>query len=502
MDPLRAYTPARIMRRRDVGNIDIRREVVKQARNVATTVRWPVMPDRADVPAMLHRYLVEHVPYREQETVQSIRRPAALVAGAMDADCKSTAVFAAGLAAAAGCEAIVRFAQYPGTDWFSHVYAIIDGTVCDPLLPFGTEQAYISREDHPISMELEVIQGPRRGRIGEVITTYHSPSELNAQCNNWKLNAVFKAPDGFGGMRVRWWPFKGVTELAQRAYWMANCWPGSLFGVRLLAEQEVNPSFAFTGNSDRDYWYFTQAQADQSLVQLQAWLDQHVRNRLGLAPDDPVPDAAWYEKTIPFTREANGVFGNLLDTIAEFFQRLNPVMVAGRAAFLSLVKANYRGLARKMAANEPSRVRAKWENWGGNWATLRRAIEEGSGQPVGVLPAFVIPALAAGGGGGGKPDNDQSGGNGFGALVAAARPIIDAILSILGIALDDPNDDEAAADAAADGQEGTDITNEVDSHANGEGGGGGGAVFALVGFGLLAAGALSSTANRRRRRKK
>jgi len=153
----RAPARARIMRKREASNDDIRREVIRQARDVARLTSWEASIPRKDIPFVLWKYLRDHVPYFEQGYVQSIRRPRALVEDELTADCKSTAVFAAGLAAAAGCDAVVRFAQYPGKDWFSHVYAIVDGKVCDPLLDFDREDPYVCAEDHTVAMELEVI---------------------------------------------------------------------------------------------------------------------------------------------------------------------------------------------------------------------------------------------------------------------------------------------------------------------------------------------------------
>lgn len=150
MERPNAHTPARIMRARDVSNLDVRLETVRQARDVAHSVRWARMPDRAMVPTLLHHYAAHRIPYTADGNLQSIRRPAAIVGAGMTADCKSTAVFIGGLGAAAGCDVRLRFVEYAGTPWLSHVYAIIDGTACDPLQQFGAELPYIRAEDHPI----------------------------------------------------------------------------------------------------------------------------------------------------------------------------------------------------------------------------------------------------------------------------------------------------------------------------------------------------------------
>lgn len=480
----RAYAPALIMRARDVSNPDIRRRVVKEARNVARSVRWAKMPDREAVPRMLHEYLTDRVPYVEQGSVQSIRRPAALVGGRMSADCKSTAVFAAGLGAAAGCDVVVRFAQYPGRAWLSHVYAIVDGVVVDPLLPFGSEDRFDAHEDHTIQMELEVIQGTASGRVGAQVTTMFSPNELLAQATDWATWPGFKWPDGNGGFRVRFWPFSGPTAAMLSTHFTGNSFPGAFFGVRLLSEQEVVPGYAFAPGLGQQpgssYYYYTQPQADASIVALRDYCEFHMRERLGLTPDEPIPASAWDEQTIPYTREANSVIGGFIAGLTDFFARFLPIMVLARTAFLSLVSSNYRGLARKMADNDPARVRERWNRWGGNWASLQRAITTGRDKsPTGIN-------------GIGKGDNDMSGGSaldaaagasGFGPLLAAAKPILDVVLQALGISLDGEDEDTSAHD---------DITSEVDEHVN-EGGSG----LVWVGLGIVAAVVLSSSSKRR-----
>lgn len=144
------YAPARIMRAREVSNLDVRLEVVRQARDVSRSVTWARLPDRAMVPTLLHHYVARKIPYVADGGLQSIRRPAALIGAGMSGDCKSTAVFIAALGRAAGCDAIIRFVEYPGTPWLSHVYALLDGVACDPLQKFGSELTYIRAEDCPL----------------------------------------------------------------------------------------------------------------------------------------------------------------------------------------------------------------------------------------------------------------------------------------------------------------------------------------------------------------
>jgi hypothetical protein len=134
-----------------VTNGDLRRLVVREARSAARRVGKlpPDLIPREDVPRVLHAYVVQYVPYVEDDDLQSIRRPAALVHG-YSGDCKSTAIFIGSLAKKAGCDVVLRFAAYPETGYFSHVYAVVDGVPVDPLLPFGHEEPYIRKEDHEL----------------------------------------------------------------------------------------------------------------------------------------------------------------------------------------------------------------------------------------------------------------------------------------------------------------------------------------------------------------
>lgn len=146
-----AYTPARIMRA-PVDNAALMDAVTEQARQVATNCNWPHgQPDQ--VGAALTTYTAHRIPYKEDRRTQSIRRPAALVHGEMSGDCKSTAIFIGGLAAAAGCSVVLRFVQYPeGPTWYSHVYAVVNGTPCDPLQGYAVEIPYLRKRDTVISL--------------------------------------------------------------------------------------------------------------------------------------------------------------------------------------------------------------------------------------------------------------------------------------------------------------------------------------------------------------
>jgi hypothetical protein len=135
-----------------VDNGQLMRLVTEQARHVATVATWPDgIPH--NVARCLTEYAADRIPYKEDGRLQSIRRPAALILGEMSGDCKSTAVFIAGLAAAAGRRAALRFVQYPdGPSWYSHVYAVVDGTPCDPLQGYNVETPYLRKRDETISL--------------------------------------------------------------------------------------------------------------------------------------------------------------------------------------------------------------------------------------------------------------------------------------------------------------------------------------------------------------
>lgn len=109
--------------------------VVHAARDAADGVRWTVPPDRSQVPDLLHRYVRTRTKYRAENSTQVIRYPSALVRERVG-DCKSTAVFIASLAAAAGCRSSVVFIRQAGRPWWSHVFAVVDGVAVDPLLPW------------------------------------------------------------------------------------------------------------------------------------------------------------------------------------------------------------------------------------------------------------------------------------------------------------------------------------------------------------------------------
>lgn len=277
-------------------------------------------------------------------------------------------------------------------------------------------------------MNMEVIRGvartKRRGRvITGIVTSLFSARDLLRRFENWASNeTTFAAPNG----GRYWFPFKGPLAQYRSMKWASNdMWPAPILAYR-LAETVRPVIFSQVPNIQTK---IEPAGVDKMRADFRAALENWIRNRETLRPSDPIPDAAWDVVDFPYTHESGNVFEAFIDAFVGFFARLNPALALARAAMLSLVSRNYRALATKMAANNPDRVRIRWENWGGNWATLRDAIAEGrTKQPVGKEPSMDNPD--PGGHASGSAPTGQ-----FGAWLAAAKPILDVILEALGFSL-------------------------------------------------------------------
>lgn len=169
---------------------------------------------------------------------------------------------------------------------------------------------------------------------------------------------------------------------------------------------------------------------------------QQVTDRINAGA--PASATTWAQKlawadTMPASYEQTSVVNATLQDIGQGLNRLNPLFVGARAAVLALVAGNFNGLADKMRAANPDRARAKWEGFGGDWAKMQEAMSKGAGtaQGVGFSPLLipVIDMLAQGGpvpDGPPAPGRDGSGG-GLASLWKVAKPIIEPILSLLGI---------------------------------------------------------------------
>lgn len=105
---------------------------------------------RNDAARLCWRMIAHHVGYFPEYGVQMVRMPWRLLADGVG-DCKSQAVFIGSMCARSGCAVVIRFVQLPGTDYFGHVFAVVDGVPVDPLLEYGAECDYLSACDVRIS---------------------------------------------------------------------------------------------------------------------------------------------------------------------------------------------------------------------------------------------------------------------------------------------------------------------------------------------------------------
>lgn len=113
-------------------------------------VRWPDALPPEDAARIAHQYVRQCTDYLADRDAQYIRTPHAYVREKIG-DCKSTAIFIAALARAAGHDAALKFVKHPGRSHFGHVYALVDGVPVDPLLPFGSEVVSSSHIIVPIT---------------------------------------------------------------------------------------------------------------------------------------------------------------------------------------------------------------------------------------------------------------------------------------------------------------------------------------------------------------
>ena len=135
----------KVIARARVRNADLVAMVVKACVDASHNVRPPVVPEGSELPMQLYLYLVTEIQYLAETGTQIIRRPNALVLEGVG-DCKSTAVFIGSICKAAGMDVRLAFIKTAERPWYSHVYAIVDGVVVDPLLDYGEECDYIYRK--------------------------------------------------------------------------------------------------------------------------------------------------------------------------------------------------------------------------------------------------------------------------------------------------------------------------------------------------------------------
>lgn len=79
---------------------------------------------------------------------------------------------------------------------------------------------------------------------------------------------------------------------------------------------------------------------------------------------------------------SKGRIAKVLKGAGRMFMKVNPVGIAGRNAYLGLLKLNFRGHATAFSRNEESlkRFEKVWKNLGGNPEVLRRAVGQGKGK--------------------------------------------------------------------------------------------------------------------------
>lgn len=122
----------------DADNDTLVRWTCAATRHAWPLIEWPDSIARTDAAETVHAFAREAVRYEREDGDQLIRMPWRTIADGVG-DCKSLAVLVASLCAAAGCRVVLRFAQFPGEDWYGHVYAVVDGVAVDPELEFGKE---------------------------------------------------------------------------------------------------------------------------------------------------------------------------------------------------------------------------------------------------------------------------------------------------------------------------------------------------------------------------
>lgn len=144
--------PTRVLHAGKVWNGDLVKWVTLAARAAVRSMRWPDQLPAEDAPRIVHQYIRERIRYKaEPPSDQVVRLPSATVKEGV-ADCKSTAVFIAGAAAAAGHHVVLRFIKQNGGPAWSHVYAVVDGVPVDPLMRYGAEAVSSQAKDVPLTL--------------------------------------------------------------------------------------------------------------------------------------------------------------------------------------------------------------------------------------------------------------------------------------------------------------------------------------------------------------
>jgi len=129
---------AAVLWRAPVNNGQLVDVVTRVARSAAAAAHWPDTMDPEQAARIAWQYVREQTRYYPDRGDQYVRTPRAFIRERIG-DCKTTAVFIASLARAAGHDAALKFVVLPGRKHYGHVYAMVDGVAFDPLLQIGDE---------------------------------------------------------------------------------------------------------------------------------------------------------------------------------------------------------------------------------------------------------------------------------------------------------------------------------------------------------------------------
>lgn len=103
-------------------------------------------PRTVDLPYLCWLYVRYCTTYQAESGAQYIRTPRAFVLSGVG-DCKTQAVFIGAMCKRAGYRVTIRYVIKPGDSHYGHVFAVVNGTPVDPLLPYGSECRYLWRHD-------------------------------------------------------------------------------------------------------------------------------------------------------------------------------------------------------------------------------------------------------------------------------------------------------------------------------------------------------------------
>lgn len=177
----------------------------------------------------------------------------------------------------------------------------------------------------------------------------------------------------------------------------------------------------------------------------------------------PAPINGFDDETMNgFFKDVGKFFKKVGKAVANVVNKVNPILVAGRAAFLSLVRDNSGGMATKLNSKR-DKVLEVWTTLGGDKAILKKALDHGAVNGIGALPdpAYygdgigILPILATaassllqdGSGAAPGPDGQASKPGLLAKVFAIAKPLLGMILKMVGINLDPK---EPLAQAVAD----------------------------------------------------